>query len=506
MNISQNCLDIIERWEGLRLDAYLDPVGIPTIGYGTIRYPNGQKVKLGDQITQAEAEAFLKFEVDDVVRDLNEILRDIAVNQNQFDAVVSLCYNIGLGGFRESTVLRKLREGDFPAASKAFDLWNKGTVDGVKVVLPGLVNRRKDERTLFEKTTKGGIAIDSSDSDQDRVNRLEAYREGDDNVVVGLSGEDVVEILVLKAPTKEDWISLLRQYKNVKTLEIAPSGKQIPAGARTTLVGSDEGIPTVLDAPKLDRGLLVNGVRDDQPGVTGSDVKELQRRLTDLGYYSRGIDGIFGKATDVAVRDFQAVVFGSSGADGKVGPKTWAKLWGSDKPEAQPQTVAKFSPHKNYLKLTKTDQKESSGCFRLKLEYFKDGQSSQSIMVVSGQPKRQKFRLGKDSISGSAEPLPEGKWKLHDLEWAGGKDVYDGKVWNNGLGPVKIRMDYIPVTGTRRSLIEIHLDWNKSTLPGTAGCIGVNSIADFKILVKWLRETDPRDLYVDWGLGSVKLP
>ncbi len=51
MNISQNCLDLIKKWEGFRANAYLDPVGIPTIGYGTIRYPNGQKVQMGDIIS-----------------------------------------------------------------------------------------------------------------------------------------------------------------------------------------------------------------------------------------------------------------------------------------------------------------------------------------------------------------------------------------------------------------------------------------------------------------------
>ena len=86
MNISKNCLNLIEKWEGLRLEAYLDPVGIATIGYGTIRYPtDGRKVRLGDNITEAEAEAFLKSEIDEVAANLAEHLRDVDdLNQNPF--------------------------------------------------------------------------------------------------------------------------------------------------------------------------------------------------------------------------------------------------------------------------------------------------------------------------------------------------------------------------------------------------------------------------------------
>ncbi|HAX78659.1 MAG TPA: lysozyme, partial [Cyanobacteria bacterium UBA11372] len=95
MKISQNCLDLIKKWEGLRLHAYKDPVGIPTIGYGTIRYPNGQKVQIGDTITQQEAEAFLQLECDEVAEKVSKLVSGISLNQNQFDALVSLCYNIG---------------------------------------------------------------------------------------------------------------------------------------------------------------------------------------------------------------------------------------------------------------------------------------------------------------------------------------------------------------------------------------------------------------------------
>lgn len=162
----------------------------------------------------------------------------------------------------------------------------------------------------------------------------------------------------------------------------------------------------------------------------------------------------------------------------------------------------KASPSESYLRLTNTGKKFSNGLFKLKLEYFKDGESQDSIVVNSGLLGYQFFRTGKNSRRGSLEPLPEGKWYVHDIKWADGKDVYDGNTWGQGLGPVKIPLDYVSGK-TRRGSILIHIDSNASYSPGTAGCIGVRSVSNFKRLVEWLRETDPRNLYVDWGLGSV---
>jgi lysozyme len=505
MRISQNCLEIIKKWEGFKLDAYLDPVGIATIGYGTIRYPDGQKVKMGDKTSEAEAEAFLKFEVDGTVASLNEVLKGINLNQNQFDALVSLCYNIGVGGFKGSSILKFLKTGDFKKASESIDLWNKGTINGVKTVLPGLVNRRKDERTLFDKKGNEGMPIEIEESPQDKVTKLEGFRDGKNNVIVAYDDKDqVIEILVLKSEIKEDFISTVQLYKNAKTFNFAPKSKKVPAGERIDIGGKAEDIPKVKNAPVLERSLLQFGIQDDDEGVSGNDVRELQQRLHELGYYTEKIDGIFGTATDNAVRNFQSDVLGIAEADGKVGKITWGKLWGED--SAKPKTTGTAQPGKNYLLLTKTATKFPNGLFKLKLEYIKDGQSKDFMFVNSGQPKRQFFRKGNDSVRGSFEPLPEGKWFIGDILWAGGKDVYDGGMWKEGIGPVKIPLDYVPKSGTSRDLILFHIDWNASTRPGTAGCVGIASISDQKRLITWLRDTDPRDLYVDWGLGSVKLP
>lgn len=138
-------IELIRKWEGLRLSAYLDPVGIPTIGYGTIKYNDGTPVRLGDTLTETEAEDLLIQHIeDDILGGMDQAIT-APINENQYCALVSFTYNLGIGNFRSSTLLRKLNAGDYVGASLEFSRWNKA---GGKI-LQGLVNRRADERALF---------------------------------------------------------------------------------------------------------------------------------------------------------------------------------------------------------------------------------------------------------------------------------------------------------------------------------------------------------------------
>ncbi|NEO54475.1 MAG: murein L,D-transpeptidase [Okeania sp. SIO3B5] len=158
---------------------------------------------------------------------------------------------------------------------------------------------------------------------------------------------------------------------------------------------------------------------------------------------------------------------------------------------------------KTFLLLTNTGKLDYTGCNILKLEYVKDSEPVDSIHCCSGAPGRQFFRKGCDSWARSLEPLPEGQWYVDDIVWAGDTDVFDAyQIWSSGIGPVTIPLEYVGPEETDRSAIEIHIDWNSRYSPGTAGCIGIYSIEDMKKLVEWLRESDPRDLFVDWELGS----
>ena len=104
-------------------------------------------------------------------------------------------------------------------------------------------------------------------------------------------------------------------------------------------------------------------------------------------------------------------------------------------------------------------------------------------------------------------PLPEGLWYIHDLKWCGGKDNYNGPIFAPGEGPVKADLEYKGPGSTDRSEILFHIDWNRlHGAPGSLGCACPYDIAGMKTLVSWLRDTDPRDLYVDWGLGTCPKP
>lgn len=136
---------LIERNEGLRLEAYPDPAsgGDPwTIGYGD----TGPDVVPGLCITKEEASHRLTKRLDDDFgAAVNEAIGDAPTTQAQFDAMVSLSYNIGNGGFRRSSVLRLHLAGEYEAAADAFLLWNKA---GGRV-MRGLTRRRQEERALY---------------------------------------------------------------------------------------------------------------------------------------------------------------------------------------------------------------------------------------------------------------------------------------------------------------------------------------------------------------------
>lgn len=145
--VSQAGIDLIKEFEGLRLDAYQDSVGVWTIGYGTTAAAGvGIVPKAGQHITQAEAEGYLKRAVAIFAESIRDKLTHSAT-PNQFAAMVSLAYNIGPGAFASSTLLKKFNAGDIAGAAAAFASWN---LAGGKV-LPGLTRRRAAEAALFSK-------------------------------------------------------------------------------------------------------------------------------------------------------------------------------------------------------------------------------------------------------------------------------------------------------------------------------------------------------------------
>jgi len=139
MKISENGLNLIRSHEGCKLEAYLDSVGVPTVGYG-----HTLGVFMGQTITQDEADRLLQADMVSVEKCINNSI-PFGITQNQFDALCSLTFNIGCGNLRNSTLLRKIQDGDDAGAAEEFGKWCHA---GGKT-LPGLVARREAEKQLF---------------------------------------------------------------------------------------------------------------------------------------------------------------------------------------------------------------------------------------------------------------------------------------------------------------------------------------------------------------------
>lgn len=145
-------ISLIKDNEGLRNQAYLDPVGIPTICYGH----TGPEVRLGMRLSDAECESLLLQDIaahQPVLTPGNprNCINDVPLNQNQMDALTSFVFNLGENQFCRSTMARRLRLKDYSGASPEFSKWVYGRVGGKAQKLPGLIKRRTEEKRLFDK-------------------------------------------------------------------------------------------------------------------------------------------------------------------------------------------------------------------------------------------------------------------------------------------------------------------------------------------------------------------
>jgi len=141
LSYSNEGLALTEQFEGLRLTAYQDSVGVWTIGYGH----TGPDVYPGLTITQEQASALLLQDVATAVATVNRLVT-VPLTQNQFDALVDFVFNVGSGNFASSTLLRELNAGNTAGAAAQFLVW----VYAGGVQVPGLLRRRQAEQALFQ--------------------------------------------------------------------------------------------------------------------------------------------------------------------------------------------------------------------------------------------------------------------------------------------------------------------------------------------------------------------
>ena len=137
-------IELIKKFEGLRLESYLCPAGIPTIGYG-----HTEGVKLGQKITEEQANKLLADDYLEFESNVSQMVK-VPLKEHQLDALVSFVFNLGINALRNSTLLKKLNKWDYVGAAPEFDKWVFAKVKGVSTKMSGLVKRRAAERQVFE--------------------------------------------------------------------------------------------------------------------------------------------------------------------------------------------------------------------------------------------------------------------------------------------------------------------------------------------------------------------
>jgi lysozyme len=148
MIVTNDAIALLHKYEGLVLDAYLCPAKVLTIGYGNTFYEDGSKVKIGDKITKARAdELFNNILENNFASPVRNLIKSKVTN-NQFSALVSFAYNVGIGNLKKSTLLKMVNiNPNDPAIRGQFMRWNKA---GGKELL-GLTRRREAEANLYFK-------------------------------------------------------------------------------------------------------------------------------------------------------------------------------------------------------------------------------------------------------------------------------------------------------------------------------------------------------------------
>lgn len=150
MKVGKAGIELIKRYESLRLTSYQDPGGTYTIGWGATYYQDGTRVKAGQSISNQAAESLLNFGVGVAENTVTRLVKN-SLTQSQFDALVSFVFNVGTGNFSQSSLLNKINENpaDLETINTAFGLWNKSKGK----VYQGLINRRNAEFALYANGT-----------------------------------------------------------------------------------------------------------------------------------------------------------------------------------------------------------------------------------------------------------------------------------------------------------------------------------------------------------------
>lgn len=180
MKTSDHGIAFIKRWEGVRLKAYRCSANVLTIGVGHTAAMGDPKPVDGMKITEAEAEAILRRDLGSIERDVAKVVT-VHVNQRQFDTLVSFVFNVGIGAFRKSTLLKKLNASRYDEVPSELMKWTRA---GGRVV-QGLVNRRKAEADLWRGAPTDQAPSDDMPQQVDPPRKMTQSKEGNMALLAG---------------------------------------------------------------------------------------------------------------------------------------------------------------------------------------------------------------------------------------------------------------------------------------------------------------------------------
>jgi len=296
MRISRNCVSLVKEFEGYHRElsngnckAYLCPANVWTIGFGTTVYPNGTTVKSGDIATREQAEAYLE---DDLSNFSSGVVSrvNVKLSQSQFDALVSFSYNVGLGAFGNSTLLRKLNRGDYQGAANEFGKW----VYGGNRVLAGLVRRRKAEKNLFLAEDSAIVNRASYGDSNNTVKLLQKML----NVWLSTYEKDILEVDGIYGT------GTLNAVKDFQKNNQLPQESFVDNKCWSFIEKfyNDKTQPPGNPSTPVEKNII-------KLNDSGEDVETFQKMLNSwLKKFNKKllvVDGDYGPATDEAARDFQ---------------------------------------------------------------------------------------------------------------------------------------------------------------------------------------------------------
>lgn len=234
--VSRPGLELIKSFEGFRRRSARLPGGRYVVGHGHIR-----SARQGVEVSQADAEALLRYDLLPIEAAINE-WAFAPLTQNQFDALVSFAFNIGIQTFRRSDVLRRINEGAYLQAAGALEMWRRAELDGEGVIVDALVRRRAAEKALFLKPAAGNIPAPGSvlhpRIDFDAFHGMPRMRP--EEVETPLDGEDAVAL----RPARESEPAPETDYSPAKA-----AAANVTARLSELLADEDDVLPTETAEP-----------------------------------------------------------------------------------------------------------------------------------------------------------------------------------------------------------------------------------------------------------------